>query len=213
MSEPPTERIPTDHGRLSMSLGEAIFTQRSIRRFTPDPISIEDIHLIVDAAVRAPNGGNQQVARFLVVNDRAMIREFGALYREAWWAKRADQGFHVPAELPRLFQPAARLADAMKEAPCIVFAMAMHDGPADSVIPAVQNLMLAARALGIGSVPTTLHPTVMERFHEMFGIPSDVAFHFCVPLGYPEGRFGPNVRKPTSETTFLNRWMAPVPWE
>lgn len=202
-----------DHSRLSMPLGEAIFTQRAVRRFKPDPIPLEDVHLIVDAAVRAPNGGNQQVARLLVVNDRAMIREFGDLYHEAWWAKRDDEGFHSPEDLPRGFHAAGGLADAMKHAPCIVFALAMANGPADSVIPAVQNLMLAARAIGIGSVPTTLHPLVMDRFHRMFGIPDDVAFHFCVPLGYPEGDFGPNVRKPTSETTFLNRWSSPVPWK
>ena len=73
--------------------------------------------------------------------------------------------------------------------------------------------MLAARALGIGSVPTTLHPKVMERFNAMFEIPSDVSFHFCVPLGYPQGTFGPNRRRPTSETTFLDRWGASVPWK
>jgi nitroreductase len=201
-----------DYSRLSMPLGEAIFTQRSIRRFKPDPIPVEDVHLLVDAAVRAPNGGNQQVARLLVVNDRATIREFGDLYHEAWWAKRRDEGFLSRDDLPRAFHAAAKLADAMKHAPCIVFALALANGPADSVIPAVQNLMLAARAIGIGSVPTTLHPSVMDRFHTMFGIPDDVAFHFCVPLGYPEGDFGPNVRKPTSETTFLNRWSSPVPW-
>ena len=201
-----------DHSRLSMPLGEAIFTQRSIRRFRPDPIPLADIHLIVEAAVRAPNGGNQQLARFLVVNDRERIRDFGALYREAWWAKRRDEGFRQPEDLPARFHPAAGLADAMSEVPCIVFALAVHDGPPDSVIPAVQNLMLAARAIGIGSVPTTLHPSVMARFREMFGIPDDVGFHFCVPLGYPQGNFGPNVRKPTSETTFLNGWGAAVPW-
>ena len=80
----------------------------------------------------------------------------------------------------------------MTDVPCIVFALALHNGPADSVIPAVQNLMLAARAIGIGSVPTTLHPSVMDRFHQMFDIPDDVGFHFCVPLGYPQGNFGPN---------------------
>ena len=201
-----------DYSRLSMPLGEAIFTQRSIRRFKPDPIPLEDVHLLVDAAVRAPNGGNQQVARFLVVNDRGTIREFGDLYHEAWWAKRRDEGFDTHEDLPHPFHAAAGLADRMKDAPCIVFALAMKNGPADSVLPAVQNLMLAARAIGIGSVPTTLHPIVMDRFHRMFAIPDDVAFHFCVPLGYPEGNFGPNVRKPTSETTFLNRWSAPVPW-
>jgi nitroreductase len=201
-----------DYSRLSMPLGEAIFTQRSIRRFRPDPIPIQDIRLILEAAVKAPNGGNQQVARFLVVNDRARIREFGALYHQAWWAKRRDEGFGDSAALPRRYHPAAGLADAMKDVPCIVFALAIRNGPADSVVPAVQNLMLAARAIGIGSVPTTLHPSVMERFRALFGIPSDVAFHFGVPLGYPQGTFGPNVRKPTAETTFLNRWGGPVPW-
>jgi nitroreductase len=104
-----------DHGRPSMPLGEAILTRRSIRRFKPDPIPLEDIHLILEAAVKAPNGGNRQVARFLVVNDRDMLREFGGLYHEAWWAKRRDEGFRGRADLPRRFEPAAGLADAMKD--------------------------------------------------------------------------------------------------
>jgi nitroreductase len=202
-----------DYSRLSMSLGEAIFTQRSIRRFRPDPVPLTDIRLMLEAAVRAPNGSNQQIARFLVVNDRATIREFGTLYHEAWWAKRRDEGFQQREDLPPHFHASAGLADTMTEAPCIVFALALDNGPANCVIPAVQNLMLAARAIGIGSVPTTLHSSVMARFHAMFGIPDDVSFHFCVPLGYPQGNFGPNSRKPTSATTYLGRWDAPVPWE
>ena len=202
-----------DHSRLSMPLGEAIFTQRSIRRFKPDPIPVADLRLIIEAAVRAPNGGNQQIARLLAVTDRTTIREFGPLYREAWWAKRRDEGFDSDDDLPPRFHAAAGLAEAMSDVPCIVFALALDRGPANSVIPGVQNLMLAARALGIGSVPTTLHPSVMERFHALFGVPDDVGFHFCVPLGYPRGNFGPTVRKPTSETTFLDRWDAAVPWQ
>src|SRR4030067_1718131 len=100
----------------------------------------------------------------------------------------------------------------MQDAPCIVLALAEPPGGASSVIPAAQTLMLAARALGIGSVPTTLHPSVMDRFRTMFGIPKDVAFHFCIPLGYPQGTFGPNVRRPTAETTFLARWGGGGPW-
>jgi nitroreductase len=209
MTTPTTE---VDPGRLSMPIGEAMFTQRAIRRYKPDPIPLDDLHLMLEAAVKAPNGGNQQIARFLVVTDRAMVRAFGALYREAWWAKRHDEGFADFDALPERFHPAAGLADAMSDVPCVVLAFALRNGPADSVIPAVQNLMLAARALGIGSVPTTLHPTVMTRVYELFDIPEDVAFHFCVPLGYPQGSFGPNVRRPTSETTYLNRWNGPVPW-
>ena len=75
-----------DHSALSMSLGEAIFSQRAIRRFKPDAIALEDVHLMLEAAVKAPNGGNQQITRFLVVTDRETKREFGTLSREAWWA-------------------------------------------------------------------------------------------------------------------------------
>jgi nitroreductase len=104
------------------------------------------------------------------------------------------------------------LAEEMKDVPCLVFALAEPPGTANSVIPACQNLMLAARALGIGSVPTTLHAKVMDRFRAMFGIPEPVAFHFCIPLGYPRGQFGSNVRRPTAETAYLDRWGGPVPW-
>jgi len=201
-----------DHSRLSMPLGEAIFTQRAIRRFRSDPIEMDDLRLLVEAAVRAPNGGNYQLARFLIVTDRTLIGQFGDLYREAWWAKRHDEGFGDRDQLPARYRAAADLADAMGGVPCVVFALALHNGPANSVIPAVQNLMLAARALGIGSVPTTLHDSVMPRFRSLFHLPEDVGFHFCVPLGFPQGKFGPNVRKPTAETTFLDRWGGPVPW-
>lgn len=205
-----------DHQRLAMPIGEAMFTQRSIRRFRPDPIPTEDLRLILEAAVKAPNGGNRQIARFLLLTDRAVIRQFGALYREAWWAKRLDErGWTKPEDIPpeeKTYRSAAQLAEEMKDAPCIVLALAVPPGHANSVIPACQNLMLAARTLGIGSVPTTLHPKVMDRAYALLGIPKDVSFHFCIPLGYPRGSFGPTSRKPTSETTSLNRWGAPVPW-
>jgi nitroreductase len=206
-----------DVGRLSMPIGEAMFTQRATRRFRPDPLSMEDIRLVVEAASKAPNGGNRQIARFLVVTDRPRIEAFGALYREAWWAKRRDeQGWSGPDDIPaedKTHRAAMGLADEMRDVPCVVFALALPPGAANSVLPAAQNLMLAARALGIGSVPTTLHADVMDRFHAMFAIPSDVSFHFCIPLGYPRGSFGPTSRKPTRETTYLNRWEQPVPWE
>ncbi|PYN73357.1 MAG: hypothetical protein DMD97_21170 [Candidatus Rokuibacteriota bacterium] len=202
--------------RLKMPIGDAMFTQRSVRRFKPDPIPIEDIHLIVDAAVKAPNGGNRQIGRFLVLTDRNVIREFGKIYHEAWWAKRKEErGWTKRADIPpeeKNYKLASELADEMKDVPCVVFACAVPPGTANSVIPATQNLMLAAHSLGIGSVPTTLHPTVMDRFRAMFAIPKDVAFHFCIPLGYPRTVYGSSRRRPTSETTYLNRWGAPVPW-
>jgi nitroreductase len=200
-----------------MPIGEAMFSQRSIRRFRPDPIPMEDLQLIMEAAIKAPSGGNRQPARFLILNDPALIRQFGALYREAWWAKRSDEKrpWTSREEIPpedRGSTSAARLADEIEDAPCIVLALATTRGAASSVIPAVQNLMLAARALGIGSVPTTLHAQVLERVYALLGIPAEMEFHLCIPLGYPRGNFGPTQRRPTAEVTSLNRWKTPVPW-
>ena len=209
--------MSVDRTRLDMPLGEAIFSQRSIRRFRPDPISVQDLQLILEAAVKAPSGGNRQPARFLVLNDPDLIRQFGALYREAWWAKRRDENRpwtrreEIPPE-DRGNAWAARLADEIKDAPCVVLALSTGEGLASSVIPSVQNLMLAARALGIGSVPTTLHAQVMERVYKLLDIPPELDFHLCIPLGYPRGRFGPTRRRATAEVTYLNRWGTPVPW-
>jgi nitroreductase len=207
-----------DHQRLSMPLGEAIVTQRSIRRFRPDPIPPADLQLLLEAAVRAPNGGNRQIARFLVVTDRARIAAFGRLYHEAWWAKRwDDHRWTRPEDIPpedRNHRAAMALADHVGEVPCVILAFAAPPGAANSVLPACQNLMLAARALGIGSIPTTLHATVMDRVHALFGVPPDLTFHFCIPLGYPgEGaRFGGARRRPISESAHLNQWGVPGPW-
>ncbi len=200
-----------------MGLGEAMFTQRAIRRLDPDrPIGDDHLKLLLDAASKAPNGGNAQPGRFLVLRDPALINAFGELYHEAWWAKRADQfgwtpGQEIPADSP--FRMAALLAEEIGRAPAVVLAFSMGGGPgASSVLPGVQNLMLAARALGIGSVLTTLHPTVMERVHALLDIPADAEFHCCVPLGYPRGNFGLTQRLPTATTTSWDRWGTAPPW-
>jgi nitroreductase len=204
-----------DPKTLSMPIGEAMFTQRSVRKLKPDPVPMELIHLILEAAVKAPNGGNRQPARFLVVTDRARIKEFGKLYHEAWWAKRKEErGWTKKSDIPaddKSYTSAAVFADEIAEVPAIVFAFTVG-GAANSVLPACQNLMLAAHALGLGSVPTTLHPTVMDRFNEMFDVPKDATFHFCIPLGYPRVELKPSVRRPTAETCFLNRWDGKLPW-
>ena len=199
--------------QLGMSIGEAMFTQRAIRRLKPDPVSDEDLKTLMDAASKAPSSRNSQSARFLVVRDRDRLRRFGELYHEAWWAKR-PAGW-TPEGVPEgdLHLSAMRLADAMKDAPLVVLAVSTSPGQANSVLPAVQNLMLAARALGIGSVLTTLHPCVTDRIHELFKIPPEAEVHCCIPLGYPEGRFGTTTRRPTSETTYYEEWGNPPPWE
>ena len=202
---------------LDMPIGEAMFTQRAIRRLDPHrPIRDAHLKIILDAASKAPSGGNTQPARFLVVRDEDRIREFGKLYHEAWWAKRRDEyGWTGKDDIPEgsVYRMPSRLADEIGDAPVVVLALSIGGKEAaHSVFPPVQNLLLAARALGIGSVLTTLHPDVMERVYAMFGIPEEVAFHCCIPLGYPRGRFGPTRRFPTSETTSWNRWSAKPPW-
>ena len=204
--------------KLNMNIGEAMFSQRAIRRFKPDPISDEDLKIIMDAASKAPNGGNRQPGRFLVIRGRERIAAFGKLYREAWWAKRADenQPWKTREEIPAdevTSQSAALLADEIKDAAAIILAFATVKGMGSSIFPPVQNLLLSARALGIGSTLTTLHPTVMERVYEMFGIPAEMEFHCCLPLGYPRGRFGPTSRLPTSETTSWDQWGQSPPWD
>ncbi len=103
-----------------------------------------------------------------------------------------------------------RLAEEIGQVPVIVLVCATSKGPGPtgSVIPATQNLLLAARALGIGGVMTTLHPQVEDRVHELFGIPDTAQVVYCVPLGYPRGRFGPTQRKLLSEVCSYDRWGA-----
>jgi len=200
---------------LDMPIGEAMFTQRAIRRLDPTrPIRDEQIKIMLDAASKAPSGGNTQPARFLVIRARERIAAFGKLYHEAWWAKRRDElGWTGKQDIPAgsVYRHAARLADEMSDAPLVLLAFTEGGAP-HSVYPAVQNLLLAARALGIGSVLTTLHPQVMERVYAMFGVPQEVEFHCCIPLGYPRGRFGPTSRLPSSQTTWWDAWGQRPPW-
>ena len=196
--------------KLTMPMGEAMFSQRAIRRFKPDPISDEDLHTALEAATKAPNGSNLQPWRFIVIRDRDLKERFGKLYHEAWWAKRRDQGI-FPKDIPPgkgTIQSARRLADEIAQAPVIVLVCATSPdvGSMASVIPAAQNLLLAARSQGIGGVLTTLHPDVDQRVHEMFNMPADSQVVYCIPLGYPKGRFGPTQRKPLSEVVAYDGW-------
>lgn len=210
--EPPAE--------LSMSIGEAMFSQRAIRRLDATrPVTDNQIKIILDAASKAPNGGNIQPARHLVIRDQEDIKKFGKLYFEAWWAKRRDSyGWKSKADIPEnsVYRLPALLADEMVDVPVVILVYSEPSAQgvgASSTFPGVQNLLLAARALGLGSVLTTLHPQVMERVNEMFGVPSEMDFHCCIPIGYPRGRFGPTSRLPTNVTTSWGYWGQSPPWK
>ena len=208
--DPPSE--------LTMPIGEAMFSQRAIRRLDPDrAVTDEQLEIILNAAFKAPSGGNTQPARYLVIRDRAAIEEFGKLYFEAWWAKRRDAyGWSSKADIPEgsVYRLPALLADEMANAPAIILVYSEVSGvAAASTFPGVQNLLLSARALGLGTVLTTLHAQVMDRVNAMFGVPENMVFHCCIPIGYPRGKFGPTSRLPTSATTSWERWGQPPPWK
>ena len=106
-----------------------------------------------------------------------------------------------------------RLADEFGQAPVVVLicATARGVGAMGSVIPSAQNLLLAARAFGIGGTITTLHAVIEDRVHDLLGIPATAQVVYAIPLGYPRGRFGPTTRKPLSEVSAIDRWDgAPV---
>jgi nitroreductase len=200
--------------RLAMPLGEAIFSQRAIRRFRPDPIADDDLRTILQSAIRAPSPANMQPWHFIVVTDRDVIARFAPLYREAWWAKRRGAGITKPEDIPaedRSMRAAMRLADEIGDAPVIVLLCALSKGlgAIGAVVPAAQNLLLAARALGIGGTITNLHADVEERVHALFGIPDTAQLVYCMPLGYPRGRFGPAQRHPLAEVSSRDRWGTP----
>ncbi len=206
----------TTGSRLNMPLGEAIYTLRAIRRQKPDPLPEQDLREILEAGIRAPNGGNAQNWHFLVLKDEGVRARFAALYKEAWWAKRKDEGVNGPKDLPEGKNPrrsAMRFADEIGNSPAIVLACSTVRGvnARASVIPSVQNMLLAARCLGIGGTITTLHAQVEDRIRELLNIPDTAEVVYCIPLGYPRGSFGSNQRNPLGEVCSYDRWGSPAP--
>jgi len=204
------DRRMTSSNRLSITLGDAIYSLRAIRRIKPDPIPDDDLKTILDAARQAPNGANRQPWHFIVLRDSEIRTKFGELFKVAWWAKRNDEGFFKPEDIPDHYKLAMGLADRIGEVPAIVLVCTTAPGGRESVIPATQNLLLAARALGIGGTITSLHPNVEQGVQKLVGIPDGASVVYCIPLGYPEGRFGPVTRNPLHEIVSEDTWgMAP----
>ena len=201
-----------------MDLFDAMATQRAVRRFKPDPVPSETVSRVLDAATRAPSGGNSQPWSFVVLRDAEIRRQVGALYKDAWDAGGIDRFTSDPDPArARVYRSAKYLAERMGEAPVLILACVESGGRGPSfttgasIYPAVQNLMLAARALGLGTVITTIHRGREREIRELLGIPDDVTTAALIPMGYPaEGAgFGPVRRGPTSEVTYLDRWGSP----
>jgi len=204
-----------------IGLFEAMYTMRAIRRFRPDPVPQELIEKLIEAATRAPSGANRQPWAFVVVRDPELKRPIAALYHDSWEAAYGNRvrGGARPLD-SRVYASATHLAAHMAEAPALIFVCLDHQlaggilqpgqptpaGRYTSILPAVQNLLLAARGLGLGAVLTTLHKTHEEEIKLLLGIPHHVETVALIPVGYPLDKFGPVTRRPPSEVTFYERW-------
>ena len=196
-----------------MDIFETIHTLRAIRRFKPDPVPDELIWKVLDAAIHAPSGTNQQPWNFVVIRDPETRKRIGDLYLEVWNSFRSRQQ-QQPEEDPttaKIHASADHLAHHLGEAPVHILVTFNHQISSatvagSSIFPAVQNLMLAARALGLGTVLTTTHKGREAQVKEILGIPEHVETMALIPLGWPRGRFGPTSRRPAEEVTFWDKW-------
>jgi nitroreductase len=196
-----------------------------MRRVKPDPIPADAQARILDAAIRAPSGGNTQHWRFLLVDDPGVKAQLGPLYRESLarlWAtgykERLEAARSAPdspesAQTLRIVRSAQYLADHFEDVPLFLFAFARNDPSGGSIFPAVWSAMLAGRGLGIGSALTS----VLGGFRAaetlaVLGVPPDKGWvnACCVSFGYPTGRWGIAERIPAHEVTFRNRWGTPL---
>jgi nitroreductase len=204
-----------------MELYEALYTTRAMRRVKPDPIPYEVQARLLDAAVRAPSGGNQQNWRFLLLDDPAKKAALAPLYQHAMgqlWesvykpqldAATANPDTPESQQFLRIQRSAQWLADHFEEVPLFLFPFSQHDPSGGSIFPAVWSAMLAARAEGIGSCLTALlgffHPT---ETLEILGVPTDQGWILtgCVSFGYPTGTWGVAPRLPVDQVSYRNTW-------
>lgn len=198
-----------------MDVFEAIGTLRAMRRLKPDPVSDEDLWRILDAAIKAPSGGNRQPWNFIVVRDPEAKRKLGEYYLDTWnkaYIAGPGRAMLSDPRSARGYRSAEHLAHHLAEAPVLIIATIRKDGSTvgpmagGSIFPAVQNLMLAARALGLGTTLTTLHKLHEEEVKDLLGIPEQVETMALIPLGWPKGRFGTPARLPVEKVVYWEKW-------
>ena len=185
---------------------DVVRSQRGVRLYRSDPVSQEDVDRILRAAVRAPSAANRQPWVFIVVRDRDVKRRLGELYRQG---QSGDRPAPPPGHFTR----------ETEEVPVIIVACVdISDRPngfdfprAASIYPAVQNLLLAAAALGLGTRLTIPFQDSPAQLTELLGIPEGYAMAALIPLGYPAepDHLGGSIRKPIADVTFDDLWGNP----
>jgi nitroreductase len=203
-----------------MEFFEAVHTQRSIRRFKPDPVPDEAIWKMIDAAIRAPSGGNTQPWAWLVVSDPVKKRALADAVRGN--LGDLDAALAAADKLPTESQRRMRRASVTFRSdvasapviiiPCLVHPTSPSSDPnsiwaGSSIYGAVQNMMLAARAQGLGTVLTTFNIALEDLIRKEYGLPDDARPVAVIPVGFPDGQdFGPTTRKPVEEVTYWDGW-------
>jgi len=198
---------------------EILHNTRAMRRLKPDPVPDELIAKILQAGACAPNGGNFQTWRFLVIKDPEIKKAVQVHYKRAyddWIGPRYSTTAPPPGaskeKYSRQHSAVEYLTDHFHEAPVWIVACIDHGESAPtrhsgaSIYPAVQNMLLAARALGLGSTLTTRHLYYEEESEKALGLPPGVHSYAILPIGYPMGNFGPVGRGNLSDFVYLDRW-------
>lgn len=196
-----------------IDLFDAIYTQRAIRSFKTDPVPDDVIRMLIGAASKAPSAGNTQPWAFVVVRSPQTIAAIGGYARKAFEVmyqralSRAQPGDEPP--YPRL-KPMVENFEAI---PAIIFPCLVKADPAgppqySSIFPAVQNLLLAARGLGLGAVITAgIAMPYISEIKELLNIPADVEPVALIPIGWPDKeRYGRTTRKPVDQITHWEAW-------
>jgi nitroreductase len=210
-----------------MDVYEALYTTRAMRRCTTEPIPIDVQKRILDAAVRAPSGGNTQNWRFMLVDDAGAKGKLGPIYRDCMtqlWATiykdrleaaNADPDDPENASMLRIQRSAQHLADHFEEYPLLLFSFVQFDPTGGSIFPATWSAMLAARAEGVGSSLTSVFMFQLDAVLEILGVPKADGWLFssCVTFGYPTGKWGVAPRRPVDQVSFRNRWGTPLGFE
>lgn len=210
-----------------MDVYEALYTTRAMRRCTTEPIPEAVQQKILDAAIRAPSGGNTQNWRFLLVDDPAVKSQIGPIYREClamlWqtiYKDRLDAANANPDDpesdqMLRVQRSAQHLADHFEEYPLLLFSFVQFDPTGGSIFPSTWSAMLAARAEGVGSSLTSVLLFQGDKVLTILGVPAAEGWLMssCVTFGYPTGKWGVAPRRPVHEVSYRNQWGEPVGFE
>jgi len=202
----------------STDVFEIMGTTRSMRRLKPDPVPDALIRKILEAGACAANGGNTQKWRFLVVKDPEIKKKVAVWYKKAFdevvgprYASSPPPPGSDAAKYQRQHSAVQYLTDHYHEAPVWIVAC-LEDGPnpgrgaGASIYPAVQNMILAIRALGLGTTLTTRHLLHEKEAEAALGLPPGVHSYAILPVGYPMGKFGPVGRGPLADIVYQDKW-------